>query len=63
MARDIQTAAINVNGFITIIPDIRKMTVLPPEEFYPHTVLLLYFFRIQRDPFFRMLLSWMEIRL
>lgn len=34
-ARDIWTAPINVRGFIAVIPEIRKMTVLKPEEFCP----------------------------
>ena len=34
-ARDIQTAPINIKGLISVIPDIRKMTVLKPDEFCP----------------------------
>ena len=34
-ARSIQTAPINVKGLIAIMPEIRKLTVLKPEEFCP----------------------------
>ena len=34
-ARDIQTAPINIKSLISAIPEIRKMTVLKPEEFCP----------------------------
>lgn len=37
-ARDIQTAPINIKGLITILPDIRKMTVLKPAEFCPRII-------------------------
>lgn len=35
MARDIPTAPINIKGLLEIIPEIRDMTVLKPEEFCP----------------------------
>jgi len=35
MARSIPTAPINIKGLLSVIPDIRKMTVLKPEEFCP----------------------------
>ncbi len=34
-ARDIQTAPINIKGLIATIPEIRKMTVLKPQDFCP----------------------------
>ena len=34
-ARDIQTASIHIKRLISVIPEIRKMTVLPPNEFCP----------------------------
>ena len=34
-ARDIQTAPININGMISAVPEIRKMTILDPKEFCP----------------------------
>ena len=34
-ARDIKTAPINIKGLISAMPEIRKMTVLTPEEFCP----------------------------
>ena len=34
-ARDIQTAPINIKGLISAMPELRKMTVLEPEEFCP----------------------------
>ncbi|MCR5826095.1 MAG: HigA family addiction module antidote protein [Oscillospiraceae bacterium] len=34
-ARDIQTAPINIKGLTSAMPEIRKMTVLTPEEFCP----------------------------
>ena len=34
-ARDIQTAPINIKGLISSMPEIRKMTVLKPEDFCP----------------------------
>ena len=35
IARDIQTAPINIKGLISVMSDIRKMTVLKPKEFCP----------------------------
>ena len=34
-ARDIQTAPININGLISAMPELRKMTILKPKEFCP----------------------------
>ena len=34
-ARDIQTATINIKGLLSVMNDIRKMTVLKPKEFCP----------------------------
>lgn len=34
-ARDIKTGPININGLISVIPEIRKMTKLKPKEFCP----------------------------
>lgn len=34
-ARNIKTSPINIKGLLTVIPEIRKMTVLNPDEFYP----------------------------
>ena len=34
-ARDIKTAPINIKGLISVIPEIRKLTVLNPEDFCP----------------------------
>ncbi len=34
-ARDIKTAQINIKGLIAAMPELRKMTVLKPEEFCP----------------------------
>ncbi len=34
-ARDIQTAPINIRSLVSVVPEIRKMTVLKPEEFCP----------------------------
>ena len=34
-ARDIQTAPVNIKGLISVMPKIRKMTVLKPGEFCP----------------------------
>lgn len=34
-ARDIQTSPINIKGLKSVIPEIRKMTVLEPEKFCP----------------------------
>lgn len=34
-ARDIQTAPVNIKGLISAVPELRKMTVLEPEEFCP----------------------------
>ena len=34
-ARNIQTAPINIKGLLSVIPEIRKMTVLKPKEFCP----------------------------
>jgi len=34
-ARDIMTKPVNINRLESILPDIRKMTILPPEEFCP----------------------------
>lgn len=34
-ARDIQTAPINIKGLLSIISEIRKMTILKPKEFCP----------------------------
>ena len=34
-ARNIQTASINIKGLTSVLTDIRKMTVLKPEEFCP----------------------------
>ena len=35
LAREIQTAPIDIKGLIAVIPQIRKMTVMEPEEFCP----------------------------
>ena len=35
LAREIQTAPIDIKGLIAVIPQIRKMTVVEPEEFCP----------------------------
>lgn len=40
-ARDIPTAPININGLISVIPELRKMTLLKPEEFCPQIKKLL----------------------
>ena len=34
-AREIETAPINIKGLITALPEIRKMTLMQPEEFCP----------------------------
>jgi len=38
MARNIKTAPTNINGLITILPEIRAMTILEPSEFCPKLV-------------------------
>ena len=40
-ARNIKTAPINIKGLISVIPQIRQMTVLKPEEFCPQIKSLL----------------------
>ena len=40
-ARNIKTAPINIKGLISVIPQIRQMTVLKPEEFCPRIKSLL----------------------
>lgn len=40
-ARDIATAPINIKGLISVLPEIRKMTVLKPEVFCPKIQTLL----------------------
>lgn len=34
-AREISTASFNIKGLVAALPEIRKMTVMPPEEFCP----------------------------
>lgn len=41
IARNIDTAPINIKGLINVIPQIKKMTVLKPEEFCPQIKSLL----------------------
>ena len=41
MARNIKTAPINIKGLINVIPQIRRMTILKPEEFCPQIKSLL----------------------